>query len=123
MTDTDIAQQNSHIGFDTIKEGLKTILTAFLAALAGAALSTAVVGGILLNRVSMLEEADKEQLIEMRRLDRDGSQQVRLVQAEIAGLKLQYTEIVSRDLIQIEKLARIETLLSRIDRNAGNFSP
>jgi hypothetical protein len=100
-----------------VKQALKTILTAFLSALSGAALSTAIVGGILMNRVSVLEQSDKDQMIEIKRLDRDGSQKMQQYAIELAGFKLQYAEFSARQIVQIEKLARIETVLARLDRN------
>ena len=101
-----------------LKQAIKTIVTAFLSALSGAALSTAVVGGILLSRVANLEKADEIQLMEIKRIDRDGSQKMQMYAAELAGFKLQYAEFSARQIVQIEKLARIETVLGRLDRNA-----
>jgi hypothetical protein len=100
-----------------VKQALKTIAIAFLSALSGAALSTAIVGGVLLNRVATLEQADKDQISEIKRIDKDGSQKMQQYAVELAGFKLQYAEFSARQIVQIEKLARIETVLERLDRN------
>ena len=100
-----------------VKQALKTIATAFLSALSGAALSTAIVGGVLLNRVANLEQSDRDQMAEIRRIDKDGSQKMQQYAVELAGFKLQYAEFSARQIVQIEKLARIETVLARLDRN------
>lgn len=114
---THTTSERTEIGEGPLKQSLKTIATAFLSALAGAALSTAVVGGILINRVANLEKADEILQAEVKRIDRDGTQKASMYAAEVAGLKLQYAEISSRQIVQIEKLARIETVLGRLDRN------
>ncbi len=116
-THTETTTINSGGDASALKQAFKTILTAFLSAIAGAAVSSAVLSGVMMTRIERLEFVSREQIDEIKLIDKDGTQKVRSMDVELSALKIQYLAIADRQLIQIEKLARIETMLNQIDRN------